>query len=56
VTSVVALGYNRGRIKGSAAPIEHQVAYIWTLRNGQGFRVHAYFSWQEALQHAGLQE
>jgi ketosteroid isomerase-like protein len=41
---VVALGYNRGRIKGSAAPIEHQVAYIWTLRNGQGFRVHAYFS------------
>jgi len=53
---VVALGYNRGRIKGSAAPVEHQVAYVWALRNGRGFRVHAYFSWQEALRHAGLQE
>ena len=46
---IVALVYQRGRIKGSADPIEQQIGYVWTVRNGKGVRVQVYFSWEEPL-------
>ena len=45
---VVALITRRGRIKRSGDPIEQRIAYDWTLRDGRGVRVRAYFSWEEA--------
>jgi ketosteroid isomerase-like protein len=53
---VVALGYQRARIKGSDDPIEQPVGYDWELRDGKGTRVQVYFSWEEALEAAGLSE
>jgi hypothetical protein len=46
---VVALVYQRGRIRGSADPIEQQIGYVWTVRNGKGVRGQVYFSWEEPL-------
>ena len=53
---VVALVHQRGRIKGSGAPIVQQVGFVWTVRDGRGIHVEAYFSWGEALEAAGLPE
>jgi hypothetical protein len=51
---VVALLYQRGRIKGSANPIELKTGYVWTVRDGKGVHVQVYFSWEEALAEAAL--
>jgi ketosteroid isomerase-like protein len=53
---VVALVVQRGRIKGSADPVEQMIGYVWEVRNGKGVRVQVYFSWEEALEAAGLRE
>jgi ketosteroid isomerase-like protein len=53
---VVALIFARGRIKGSAVPIEQMVSYLWQVRNGKGVRVQVYFSWDQGLEAAGLGE
>ncbi|HME01970.1 MAG TPA: nuclear transport factor 2 family protein [Solirubrobacteraceae bacterium] len=52
---VVALIHQRVRIKGSDNRMEHEVAWDVELRNGKITRVHAYFSWEEALQAVGLE-
>jgi ketosteroid isomerase-like protein len=52
---VVALLYQRGRIKRSSDLIESPIGYVWTVRNGQGVRVQVYFSWEQALEAVGLQ-
>jgi ketosteroid isomerase-like protein len=51
---VVALVHQRGLVKG--VPIEGRIAYDWEVRDGKGVRVQVYFSWEEALQAAGLSE
>ena len=53
---VIALVYQRGRIKGSGNEIEQPIGYDWEVRNGKGVRVQVYFSWNEALKAAGLSE
>jgi ketosteroid isomerase-like protein len=50
---VLVLVYQRGRIKGSDAGIEHQVGFEWQLRNGRIARVRVHFSWEDALEAAG---
>ncbi len=50
---VVALVTRRGCIKRSGDPIEQRIGYDWTIRNGKGVRVQAYFSWEDALAAAG---
>jgi ketosteroid isomerase-like protein len=51
---VVALIYQRGRIKGSTNPIELKTGYLWTVRDGKGVHVQVYFSWEEPLAELGL--
>jgi ketosteroid isomerase-like protein len=53
---VIALVYQRGRIKGSSNEIEQPIGYNWEIRNGKGVRVQVYFSWDKALEAAGLSE
>jgi ketosteroid isomerase-like protein len=53
---VVALVFQRGRIKGSTDLIEQRIGYVWEVRNGKGVRVQVYFSWEDALEAAGLRE
>jgi ketosteroid isomerase-like protein len=53
---VIALVYQRGRIKGSGNEIEQPIGYDWEVLNGKGIRVQVYFSWDEALEAAGLAE
>lgn len=50
----VALVHQRGRIKGSAAPVELPVGYIAETRDGKLFRVDVFFSWEAALEAAGV--
>jgi ketosteroid isomerase-like protein len=52
---VVALVHQRGRIKDGGVPIEQRIGYDWEVRDGRGVRVQVYFSWEEALQAAGVQ-
>ncbi len=49
---VVALVYQRGLVKG--VPIEGRIAFDWEVHDGKGVRVQVYFSWEEALEAAGL--
>jgi ketosteroid isomerase-like protein len=53
---VVALVHQRGLIKGGGDPIEGRLGYDWEVRDGKGVRVQVYFSWEEALEAAGLSE
>jgi ketosteroid isomerase-like protein len=53
---VVALVYQRARIKRSGDLIEQQIGYDWEVRDGKGVRVQVYFSWDEALEAVGLSE
>jgi hypothetical protein len=50
---VIVLALQRGRIKNSSVPIEDQISYVWTLRDGKGVHVQVYFTWDEALAHVG---
>jgi hypothetical protein len=54
VVDQVVLG--RSRIRGSAVSIEQRVSYVREVRNGKGVHVQVYFSWNEALEAAGLSE
>ena len=51
---VVALVFQRGHVKGSSDPIEQQIGYVWTVRNGKGVRVRVFFSWDQAREVAGV--
>jgi ketosteroid isomerase-like protein len=53
---VVALVIQRGRIRGSADPVEQRIGYDWEVRHGKTVRVQVYFSWEEALEAVGLGE
>ena len=53
---VVALVYQRARIKGTGDRIEQPIGYDWEVRDGKGARVQVYFTWEEALEAAGLSE
>jgi ketosteroid isomerase-like protein len=53
---VVALAYQRGRIKGSGDPIEQPIGYDWEVGGGKAVRVQVYFSWKEALEAVGPPE
>ena len=53
---VLVLVHQRGRIKGSNAGIEQQVGFEWQLRDGRIDRVRVHFSWEDALDTAGLPE
>jgi ketosteroid isomerase-like protein len=52
---VLALLYQRARIKGSEDEIEQLVAQDYELRDGLATRVHVYFSWEAALKATGLE-
>ena len=51
---VVALVFARARIKRSGNPIEQRIGYDWEVRGGKGVRVRVHFSWEGALEAAGL--
>ena|SRR5690242_15826169 len=53
---VVVLVYQRGRIKGSGDIIEQPIGYEWRIRKGKTVRVQVHFSWEAALEAAGLSE
>ena len=52
--AVVALVYQRGRVKGSPDLVGSQIGYVWTVRNGLTLSVQVYFSWDQALKAVGL--
>jgi ketosteroid isomerase-like protein len=51
---VVGLWHTRGRIKQGGTWIEAPVGSIWHVRDGKVLRVDTYFTWDEALDAAGL--
>jgi ketosteroid isomerase-like protein len=51
---VVALVHQRGRTKGGGVAIEGRIGYDWEVRDGKGVRVQVHFSWEEALEAAGV--
>jgi ketosteroid isomerase-like protein len=51
---VVMLLYQRGRIKGSGHTLEQPLGVVNELRDGRATRVQVFFTWDEALQAAGL--
>ena len=53
---LVVLVYQRGRIKGSGDVIEQPIGYEWYIREGRTVRVQVHFSWEAALEAAGLSE
>jgi hypothetical protein len=52
---VVALAYFRGRIKGSDVEVEQPFGLDYDMEGGKIRRCRAYFSWNEALEAAGLE-
>jgi ketosteroid isomerase-like protein len=52
---VIALLYQRGRIKGTDHQLEQELGVIIDLRDGKATRVELYFSWQEALKAVGAE-
>ena len=50
----VALVYQRGRIKGGGAQVEQPVGYVAEFRDEKLIRMDVYFSWEAALDAAGL--
>jgi ketosteroid isomerase-like protein len=46
---VLILLRSRSRGKGSGIPVEAQYAHLWTMHEGRGVRVDAYFNRDEAL-------
>jgi ketosteroid isomerase-like protein len=53
---VLALLHQRGRIKGSAVPIEQPIGWIVQSHDGKLTKVHVYFSWEAASNAAGFSE
>jgi ketosteroid isomerase-like protein len=53
---VFALLYQRGRIKGSGAEMEHAVSFIAEIAADRVTRVDVFFSWEAGLEAAGLRE
>jgi ketosteroid isomerase-like protein len=53
---VVVLLHHRGRTRNEGVWIEQPVGAVFFMRDGQVARVHAYFSWAEALDFAGIHE
>lgn len=53
---VVALVIQHGRIKGSGDQVQQRIGFDWEVRGGKGVRVRVYFSWEDALEAAGLRE
>jgi ketosteroid isomerase-like protein len=46
----VALAYQRGRMKGTADPIEQQLSYVAEAHGGKLRQVWVYLSWEEGLE------
>ena len=53
---VVALYHHRGRARGTGDWVERQIESVWYLRDRKVVKVLAFFSWEEALEAAGLRE
>jgi ketosteroid isomerase-like protein len=53
---VIALLYQRGRIKGSSSHIEQPISWDCEVRSGKIAWVYGYFSRAEALKAVGLEE
>ena len=53
---VLALLLQRGRIKAVGNPVEQAVGWIVEVLDGQLARVDVHFSWESALEAAGLSE
>lgn len=53
---VIALLYQRGRIKGSSSPIELQIAWDCDVFEGKIGYVRGYFSWEEAMAAVGRED
>jgi hypothetical protein len=53
---VIALLRQLGRIKGSGNRIEQPIGNIAEIYDGKLTKVHVYFSWEAALEVAGLSE
>jgi ketosteroid isomerase-like protein len=51
---VLALLHQRGRIKGSGDVIEGELGYLAQIQAGKLRKVHVYFSWEVALEAAGM--
>jgi ketosteroid isomerase-like protein len=51
---VVALVFQRGRIKPTGDWIEQAIGYVWRVQDGKTVRVQVHFSWDAALEEAGL--
>ncbi|MDQ3760077.1 MAG: nuclear transport factor 2 family protein [Actinomycetota bacterium] len=54
--SIVVIIYERGRGKGSGAPVEQRHPQVWTFRAGRIIRWESFQSRAEALEAAGLSE
>jgi hypothetical protein len=53
---VVALWHHRGRAHGTNDWFERQIGTVWYLSDRKIVKVLAFFSWDEALEAAGLRE
>jgi ketosteroid isomerase-like protein len=53
---IVAVGWLRGRGKGSGVEVETPVAYVVDVRGHKAIRVRTYLDPKEALEAAGLSE
>jgi len=51
---LVVLITQRGRMKPSGDLIEQPIGYNWHIRDGKTVRVKVHFSWEAALEEAGL--
>lgn len=51
----IALLRQRGRIRGSGAPVEHAVAWIAEFQDGKAVRMDVFFSWEAGLEAVGLE-
>jgi ketosteroid isomerase-like protein len=53
---VILVARERGRIKGTAAEVDGTWAYLSTLRGGKVAKTQVFFTKEEALEAAGLQD
>jgi ketosteroid isomerase-like protein len=54
--SVVMVGWERGRGKGSGIRVENRLFTVWTFRNGKAIRIKRFSERAEALEAVGLRE
>jgi ketosteroid isomerase-like protein len=53
---IVGLWHHRGRLRETGDWIEQRVGTVWYFRERKILRVLSYFSWEEALEAAGVED